>query len=138
VDPERLAVFPLFSSLTPEQRAAVARWSEERAVAAGTTLATEGASGYVFYLIEEGEAEVREDGQVVNSLGRGDFFGECAILGEGRRTASVVSTSPMRLVVLHGQQFRQMEAAMPEVARRLNEAVAVRTQAPRVAPDEPT
>jgi CRP-like cAMP-binding protein len=68
------------------------------------------------------------DGRVVAALGPGDFFGEGAILGEGRRVASVVSTSPVRLIVLHGQEFRRMEAAMPDVARRLEEALAARLE----------
>jgi CRP-like cAMP-binding protein len=128
VNAERLAAFPLFASLTAEERTELATWTEGRNVSEGTTLAAEGAPGYVFYLIEAGTAEVVHDGRRVAELGPGDYFGEGAILGAGRRVASVVSTSPMRLVVMHGQQFRKMEAALPHVARRLEEALAERLE----------
>ena len=128
MDPDRLQAFPLFASLTTDERAQIAGWSDERQVSAGTTLAAEGAAGYVFYLIEAGTAEVVHDGHLVAELGPGDFFGEGAILGQGRRIASVVATSEMQLVVLHGQQFRKLEAAMPSVARRLEEVLAARVE----------
>jgi CRP-like cAMP-binding protein len=135
VDPERLVAFPLLSSLTADERTKLASWSEEREVSTGVTLASEGSSGYFFYLIEEGAAEVIHDGRVVAELGPGDYFGEGAILGHGRRTASVVSTSPMRLIVMHGQEFRKMEAAMPDVAQRLQEALAARLEELRAVRD---
>jgi CRP-like cAMP-binding protein len=128
VDPERLRAFPLFESLTAEERAEVASWAAEREVSAGATLAAEGAAGYVFYLIEDGTADVLHDGHRVAELGPGDYFGEGAILGAGRRVASVVSTSPMRLIILHGQQFRKMESALPDVAKRLEEALVTRLE----------
>jgi voltage-gated potassium channel len=56
-------------------------------------------------------------------LGPGDYFGEVAILGDGRRSATVTTTSPARVLVLFGTEFRRLQQEHPEIAARL-EAVA--------------
>jgi CRP-like cAMP-binding protein len=77
-------------------------------------------------VLAEGTAAVASNGEAVASLGPGDFFGEVAILGAGRRTASVTSTSPVRLLAMFGTEFRQLEAAHPEIASRLGQAMRAR------------
>jgi CRP-like cAMP-binding protein len=89
-------------------------------------LVGEGAHGYTFFVLAEGTAAVTSNGEVVASLGPGDFFGEVAILGAGRHTASVTSTSPVRLLAMFGPEFRQLEAAHPEIASRLGQAMRAR------------
>jgi CRP-like cAMP-binding protein len=127
LDAARIRALPIFSELSDEQAERVAAWCEEREVSAGARPAAEGASGYAFFLIEHGTAEVTKDGVGVATLGPGDFFGEMALLGEGgRRLASVVATSPMRLAVMFGTEFRRMEAECPEVAGRLRLAMEQR------------
>jgi CRP-like cAMP-binding protein len=77
-------------------------------------------------VIVDGVAEVTSDGVTLATLGPGDYFGEIAILGEGRRTASVTSTSAVKLLVLFGTEFRQLEALQPEISSRLTEAMQSR------------
>ncbi len=70
------------------------------------------------------------DERPVAALGPGDFFGEVAMLGEtGRRMAEVVATSPMRLAVMFGSEFRRMETEAPEVIDRLRSAMQSRLAA---------
>lgn len=128
MDTRRLEEFPFLESLTEVERTQLAGWLQEREVSAGQTLVSQGAAGYVFYLIDEGTADVISDGRRVTELCSGDYFGEGAILGRGRRLASVVSTSSMRLLLLHGQEFRRMESAMPQVAARLRDVLAERLE----------
>ena len=59
-------------------------------------------------------------------LGPGDFFGEVSILGDGRRTATVTSTSPARLLVLFGTEFRQLGTVDPEIVTRIEETMNMR------------
>lgn len=126
MDGRLLAEIPLFAGLDPSELAQVARWADDVDVPAGRTLATEGEFGYEFFVILDGTAEVRRGATVLRSLGEGDFFGELALLATDARTASVVATSPLRLVVIAGAQFRQLDAALPEVAERLRRAVGER------------
>jgi len=46
----------------------------------------------------------------------GDFFGEIAILGGGRRTASVTVTEPVTAWKMFGTAFREMQQTRPDVA----------------------
>ena len=115
----RLEAIPLFASLPPEERELVGDLVDPLEVPAGHKVATQDAFGYSFFAIEEGTAEVRVDDQTVARLGQGDFFGEIALLRTGRRTAAVVSTSPMKLFSLFEQDFREIESQIPTLAREL-------------------
>jgi CRP/FNR family transcriptional regulator, cyclic AMP receptor protein len=112
----RLRALPLFADLDDEECERLSGWIEEQHVEAGRELTPEGAAGYTFFVVEEGSAEVRRDGEAIRDLGPGDFFGEIAILDGGRRTASVVAGSPMRLLVIFGADFRRLETELPGVA----------------------
>jgi CRP-like cAMP-binding protein len=72
---------------------------------------------------------VTQDGQALRVLGPGDFFGELAILGDGRRSATVTAVDPSTLLVFFGTEFRRLEAELPEVAARIRQAVEQRAQA---------
>lgn len=126
VDAHRLAVLPLFSKLPRRDVQQVARWADEIEVKDGTRLVDQGRFPHEFFVIEEGTAAVSVDDLRVADLGPGEFFGEIALLETERRTASVVATSPMRLVVIHKRDFRVMHRQMPDVAERIRAAVAQR------------
>lgn len=88
-------------------------------VGPGVRLAGEGATGSSFFVLRHGEATVTAGGEEIASLSAGDFFGEIALLGHGRRTATVTTRSPARVLVLVGNDFRELQAAFPEVAAEI-------------------
>ena len=127
VHPELLRGVPLFADLSDTELAYVAAWMEARQAQPGDRVIPEGAAGYEFFVIEEGSVEVVHDGERIRALGPGDFFGEMALVGStSRRAASVVATAPLRVLVMHGLHFRQLEARQPEVARRIRATMASR------------
>jgi CRP-like cAMP-binding protein len=127
IEADRLRDLPLFAGLSNVEREYVAAWLEMRSAQAGERVIAEGAAGYEFFIIEEGTAEVVQDGEGIRTLGPGDFFGEMALVGLApRRAASVLATSPLRLLVMHGLHFRELEARQPDVARRIRATVASR------------
>jgi CRP/FNR family transcriptional regulator, cyclic AMP receptor protein len=69
---------------------------------------------------------VTKDGERIAELGPGDFFGEIGLLETERRTASVVASTPMRLIVMFQREFKQMEKQMPAVADRVRSAIRAR------------
>jgi voltage-gated potassium channel len=123
-----LAGIPLFDELEPDELAAIAPWFEVQEASSGANLTGEGASGYSFFVLSDGTASVTIDGAEVNALGPGDFFGELAILGDGRRTATVTTTSPARLLVLFGTEFRRLQQDHPELAAQIDAGVRARLQ----------
>lgn len=117
---------PSSAGLSKGEREQLARWADEVDVDAGKHLVSQGEFAYEFFVIEAGGAEVTRDGAHVADLGPGDFFGEIALLETERRTASVTATSPMRLVVMHGRDFKAMARELPEVAGKVRAAMAER------------
>ncbi|HZA27228.1 MAG TPA: cyclic nucleotide-binding domain-containing protein [Actinomycetota bacterium] len=128
MDAKRLKSIPLFADLSDHERGQVARWADEVEVPPGRHLADQGEFAYEFFVIEEGSAEVTKDGEHLTDLGTGDFFGEIALLEADRRTATVTASSPMRLIVMHGRDFREMASEMPHVAEKIRAAIRERTQ----------
>jgi voltage-gated potassium channel len=133
MDAERLRQLPLFADLPNKQLERVATWADEVELPAGKQLIEQGAFAHEFFLITEGTAEVLHDGRRLGDLGPGDFFGEIALLEGHRRTASVVTTSPMRVVVMFSREFDAMDRELPEVAERIRQEMLLRR---RELPDE--
>ncbi len=126
MDAARLEGMSLFADLDGEQRAVIAARVHELSVDADTTLALQGENAYELFVIEQGEAEVRRDGEPIATLGEGDVFGEIGVLVTGTRRATVVATTPMRLVAMFSRDFKQIEGQMPALADRLREIMRER------------
>jgi len=126
LDPNDLKSVPLFASLRDDELKQLAQQAEDVDVREGKQLITEWRFAYEFFAIKECTADVSIEGNVVRQLGPGDFFGEMALLVTDRRTASVVATSPMRLVVLTAGQFHALERQLPSVAAQIRTAIAER------------
>ena len=121
MDPDRLRAIPVFASLEDETLRGIATFATESSVPAGKHLVTEGDYAYEFMAIEEGEADVIRGGEKVATLGPGDFFGEIAVLEKTLRTASVVATTPMRLVTLTHWDLKRVGSAIEQIRATLEE-----------------
>ena len=126
MDVKALRPLWLFDGLSDKELAEVASRSDAVDVPAGQTLIAQGSLAHEFCVIEQGAAEVRRDGELVNELGPGDFFGEIGILETTRRTATVTASTPMRLVVMHERDFRTLDKDLPAVAEKLRAAIRAR------------
>jgi CRP-like cAMP-binding protein len=126
---EQLAAVPLFARLDDDDRARIADWLEVRTVSAGAQLVGEGASGYSFFILQDGSATVTVDGEDVRSLSAGDFFGEMAMFGGGRRAGTVTATSDATVLVLYGTEFRRLQQELPQVADDIDRAMRERLTA---------
>ena len=98
-------------------------------VDAGTTLTEEGEFGYAMFAVTSGTADVSKDGALIRTLGPGDVFGEIAVFYGGVRTATVVATTPMRLVMLFNSELWRLDREVPQVADVLRMTVADRLSA---------
>ena len=118
-DAADLAGVPLFDSLSDGERAEMAPWFEARTLSPGVNVASEGASGYSFYVLVEGSAVVTADGKAVATYGPGDFFGEMALIDAERRSATVTTTSAAKVLALFGTEFWRLQQAHPEVVAEI-------------------
>ena len=132
VDRARLAAITFFSGVPEEELDAVARVTSELDVAQGQPLTSEGDFGHCLFVIESGSADVSIDGVTRHEVGSGAVVGEVAVMASGRRTASVVATSPMRVLALFKRDVWALEEQAPEVGRRLREALAEHARASSV------
>jgi len=120
VDQSRITAFAPFADLPAAELEELVAAMSEVEVDAGAPIVTHGDFGYVLYAIEEGEADVQVDGAgETRTLGPGELFGEIALLVTGRRTATVVARTPMRLLSLFESDFQRVRSRVPELERSL-------------------
>jgi len=117
---------PLFQQLSKRELAQVAALADEIDLPAGRTLTTEGANGREFVVLVDGIADVSQDGEVVNTLGPGDFLGEIALVTGEPRTATVTTRSPSRLLVMNAAAFRSLLHDAPQLKKRVLATAALR------------
>jgi CRP/FNR family cyclic AMP-dependent transcriptional regulator len=129
---ELLKKVPLFSRLDKKHLQAVARITDELDLPAGKEMATEGDRGREFFVLLDGEADVKKGDRSINTMKTGDFFGEIALVTKMPRTASVTATTPVRVLVITERDFDALLKKSPEVGRSVAEALAE-----RVAPELP-
>ena len=116
----------LFSGLAAKDLATIAAVAEEREVPVGTVLTEQGQPGDEFFLIVDGEVEVRIDDREVRRLGPGEYLGEIALIFGGKRTATAVASKPTRLYVLGESSFTAMLRRQPRIEDKILTTVTER------------
>ena len=129
---ELLRKVPLFSKLNKQGLQQVAQIADELDLPAGKEMATEGDRGREFFVLLNGEAEVTKQGTRINTMKKGDFFGEIALVTKMPRTATVTATSDVDVLVITERDFDALLKKTPEIGRSIAEALAE-----RVAPELP-
>lgn len=117
---------PLFSHCSKGELQEIASIADEIDIADGKELTTEGAPGREFFVIIEGTASVEQEGEQINDLGAGDFFGEAALIRDTPRTATVTATSPVRALVVTAQNFKRLLEHQPNIERTILKALVDR------------
>ena len=119
-DPKRLREISVFAGLTGEQLDQIALWLDVEEHPARTRLTREGASGYAFFILDQGQARVELEGDTIYELRPGDVFGEMAFFSDGRRKADVFADTDVRVMAMFGTRFSELQALAPEVTDRLD------------------
>ncbi|KAK9381562.1 cyclic nucleotide-binding-like protein [Kockiozyma suomiensis] len=100
---------PVLTPLNDWERAKIADALKAATYEAGEVIVKEGEVGELFYLIEEGVAEVFKEGEgKVNELSKGDYFGELALLNDAPRAATVVAKTHIKAVCLDKSGFQRL------------------------------
>ena len=123
-DPESaLRSIPLFASLDGGAMADLAGCMTSFEAPAGQVLVEIGQPGSGLFVIQDGEVQVELNGRVV-TRGRGDFFGEIALLTDRPRTARVRATTGVRCWALARKDFARLPEDHPTIAVRMLPALA--------------
>ena len=125
---------PIFAPLPPVTLEQLAVNLSHVRVAAGSVVFREGDPGDRFYVVERGEVTVEPEGRPPVTLGRGDYFGEIALLRDVPRTATVRARTDAELWALERDIFiaavtghaPSAQAADAVIATHLGAASAVR------------
>jgi CRP/FNR family cyclic AMP-dependent transcriptional regulator len=123
MDAERLKSVAPFDSLPDGEREKFAVWVGELKVDEGKHLADQGDYAYELFVIEDGTAEVQQDGQTIAELGPGEFFGEMGVLEKAQRNATVISKSPMTLFTLSHWDVKRLQRESPEAIEELRKVI---------------
>jgi hypothetical protein len=110
---EEAKEFEIFHGLSPSEIFLLLKIAKTVEFDAEEVILKEGAIGENFYLILEGEAEVRKGiytkpGQYVPRVGRGSVLGELAFLLQVPRSMTVVAATPCKLIEIDRDQFHEM------------------------------
>ncbi len=129
---DTLRQVPLFESLDDEAAGELCHLLESIDCKAGAFLFRAGEKGDAMYIIERGKVRIcvrTTDGRemTLTELGRGDFFGEMALLLDGqRRSADALVADDARLAVLSREHFLSIMRSNPDVALEMLTALANR------------
>jgi CRP/FNR family transcriptional regulator len=125
---------PVFEELADEDLRRVADVSVPRRFAAGEVVFREGDDSDTCYVVRSGHARaVREhpDGRQITlaTFGPGDIFGELAMFGDERRSATVEATDDLEVLGILGDDMRGLLRRFPDIAVKLVIALGRRLRA---------
>lgn len=126
-----LAEVPIFQLLDDEERSQLAADLDFVRYRTGEMIFSYGDPGDSLYVIKSGEVEVffKDDtGEriVLETAGKGDFFGELSLLDNGPRTASVVVTRDLEALRVDRHDLDHLLRLHPEAALELLTAMGRR------------
>jgi MFS family permease len=128
VEIQLLRSIPIFSPLPAPELEGLARALVPAEASAGATLISEGEPGDCYYAIADGRVRVTKRGQEVTTLGRGQGFGEIALIRDVPRTATVVALTDVSLYLLKKDPFILALTGHVAAARVADDLVAQRLE----------
>jgi CRP/FNR family transcriptional regulator/CRP/FNR family cyclic AMP-dependent transcriptional regulator len=110
---------PLFSGFNEDELRRVAELSRIAEAAAGTVVTQVGEPGDSFFIIIDGAVAVRTPVGAGSQLQPGDFFGEMSLLDGEPRSATIVATTDVRLLIVDRSHFWRLLDETPDLVRRM-------------------
>ena len=110
---------PLFSGFDEAELRRVAELSRIAEVAAGTAVTQIGEPGDSFFIIIDGTVAVRTPIGAASQLQPGDFFGEMSLVDGEPRSATIVATTDLRLLIVDRSHFWRLLDETPDLVRRI-------------------
>jgi CRP/FNR family transcriptional regulator, cyclic AMP receptor protein len=140
-------IFPLLSTANPQTLEWLLNVAIEHEYPVGRAVLMEDAWGNAVYFVVSGWVKVRrtcgEESVALAILGKGDFFGEMAILDESPRSTDVIALSTVKLLSISRERFIQILFKDPQLhhrmlqlmvrrLRQINQRLQIRSSPPAV------
>jgi CRP/FNR family cyclic AMP-dependent transcriptional regulator len=121
----------IFEGMNPTQLELIGSYCQEKSFSTGEVIIPEGSDSDELYVIVEGEVDILVNPALVSdqpeerepvaiaTLGRGQSFGEIALVDRGFRSASVLAKQKTRLLILPREELIQLCEAYPQLGYRL-------------------
>ena len=122
---EALGRSALFARVSPEALAACAASLRVRHYKRGETIFHQGDPGDSLYIIESGSVKIvlpspeGEEGAIIATLARGEFFGELALLDGAPHSATAVASEPVGALILQQSTFAELLETQPDLRNAL-------------------
>ncbi len=121
---------PLFAQFSEKELEALFSTAKVREFEAGSVIVREGDPTSIgFYLVLEGQVEVRKGHKVLAKLGAGDYFGEMALIMDAPRSADVVAMQKTKCLMITRWELRSIISSYPDVALKMMGELARRLSA---------
>jgi len=121
---------PLFAQFSEKELEALFSTAKVREFGAGSTIVREGDPASIgFYLVLEGQVEVRKGQKALAKLGVGDYFGEMALILDAPRSADVIAVQKTKCLMITRWELRSIISSYPDVALKMLGELARRLSA---------
>jgi voltage-gated potassium channel len=131
-----VAKVPLFASLDAARIAGIAQLLKTQIVPERQVVVRRGEPADSMFFIMSGEVEVDVLPSPVR-LGKGQYFGEIALIMETTRTATVATVTECQLLTLDANDFRQLTQRHPDLREAIRRVAETRLQGQQPTPGEP-
>jgi CRP-like cAMP-binding protein len=121
----------IFADLSVNELAAVASVTEEASFDEMEVVFREGDIGDTLFLVVEGEVAVIKDWNAerefeLDTIGPGDYFGEMALFGDDRRSATIRVKKNARFLTLNKQELQEIVREYPQIALHVCRVLSMR------------
>ncbi len=132
---EILSEIPIFQDFNTREFRKIEGILHRRSWGVGEAIVQEGNPGVGMYIIVSGDVKIEQTSdegttQTLAELGRGDFFGEQALLDESPRTASVIALNPCKAIGFFRPDLLELIESNPrlglKIVMRLSQMISVR------------
>jgi CRP-like cAMP-binding protein len=123
-----LGRLPLFENCTRRELGQIAAIMTEAERPEGAYLTREGRDGGLMFILVDGSARVVANGRTLGRLGPGDVLGELSLIDGQARSASVVATTPVRVLQLTADDFRRLTSTSPKFVKALLRSLSARVR----------
>lgn len=114
---------PILRELSSLDRELFAPFLDQLAAVPGTVIVTEGERDRAMYFVLQGSARIARRGLELGEVGRGEHFGELALIADRPRAATITATTPMELAVLTLERYDDFAREQPALALRVVRAL---------------